>query len=251
MLERGWAQIFVMGVHKKWFWPEPGLGTGFCQSLEQECGVRELFQNGADGLSCLFVAGIVPETIRTLLEEQSGKRQGLGDGEALVVTEVRFKTQHDGNTLDVIDLGGKSWCGATSTVVSISPWFALGSIQCGIKLGSPKPFGTIFQVQYHAAIRSHAKHELAAIGSVARRIESETMLMGYTLHNPQRRVGSGFARSIMISEKPAWPTVYLMMGAGHRQHGDQLAGGVWRIRRDHIRSACIVLGFLVRLGQFP
>ena len=222
--------MFVMGIHKKWFWPESGLGTGFCQSLEQECGVREHFQNGTDGLSCLFVAGIVPETIRTLLEEQSGERQGLSNGEALVIAEVRFKTQHGGSALDVVDLSSKSWYRDIRIVVFISPWFALGGIQCGIKLGSPEPLGTIPQVQYYAAIRSHAKHELAAVGSVARRIESETMLMGYTLHNPQRRVGSGFARSIMISEKPAWPTVYLMIGAGLRQHGDQLAGGVWRIR---------------------
>ena len=170
--------MFMMGTHKKWFWPESGLGTGFCQSFEQECGVREPFQNGTDGLSCLFVAGIVPEAIRTGLEEQSGERQGLGNGEALVVTEVRFKTQHDGNTLDVVDLSGKSWCGDISVVVFISPWFALGGIQCGIKLGSPKPLGTIPQVQYYAAIRSHAKQELAAVGSVARRIESETFLMG-------------------------------------------------------------------------
>ena len=170
--------MFMMGTHKKWFWPESGLGTGFCQSLEQECGVRELFQNGADGLSCLFVAGIVPETIRTLLEEQSGERQGLSNGEALVIAEVRFKTQHGGSALDVVDLSGESWCGDTRVVVSISPWFALGGIQCSIKLGSPEPLGTIPQIQYHAAIRSHAKHELAAVGSVARRIESETFLMG-------------------------------------------------------------------------
>ena len=215
--------MFVMGIHKKWFWPESGLETGFCQSFEQLCGVREPFQNGADGLSCLFVAGIVPEAIRTLLEEQSGERQCLGDREALVVTDVRFKTQHDGNTLDVVDLSGESWCGD-------SPCFALGGIQCGIKLGSPELLGTIPQVQYYTAIRSHVKHELATKRSAARRIDSETILMGYTLHNPQRRVGSGFAMSIMISEKPAWPTVYIMKGAGLRQHGDQLAGGVWRIR---------------------
>ena len=149
--------MFMMGTHKKWFWPESGLGTGFCQSLEQECGVRELFQNGADGLSCLFVAGIVPETIRTLLEEQSGERQGLSNGEALVIAEVRFKTQHGGSALDVVDLSGESWCGDTRVVVSISPWFALGSVQRGIKLGSSKPLGTILQVQYPATICGHAK----------------------------------------------------------------------------------------------
>jgi hypothetical protein len=170
--------MFVMGTHKKRFWPESGLGTGFCQSLEQECGVREPFQDGTDGLSCLFVARIVPEAICPGLEEQGGERQGLGNGEALVITEVRFKAQYGGSALDVVDLSGKSLCRATRVVVSISPWFALGGIQCGIKLGSPEPLGTILQVQYYASIRSHEKQELAAKGSTSRRIESETFLVG-------------------------------------------------------------------------
>ncbi|MBF0585010.1 MAG: hypothetical protein HQL80_12370 [Magnetococcales bacterium] len=58
-------------------------------------------------MTCLLITGIVPEAIRTLLEEQSGERQGLGNGEALVVTDVRFKTQHSGSALDVVDLSGK------------------------------------------------------------------------------------------------------------------------------------------------
>lgn len=252
MPERRWPQMFLVRTNKKWFWPESGLETGFCQSFEQERCVRELFQNGTDGLACLFVAGIVHEAIRAVPEKQSGERQGLGDGEALVVTKVWFKTQHDGNTLDVVDLSGKSWCGYISVVVvPISPRFALGSIQRGIKLGSSKPLGTILQVQHSAAIRSHAKQGLATVRSAAGGIESETFLMGYTFHNPQRRVRSSFSGAIMVVENPAWPTVHIMEGAGLRQYGDQLTGGVDKIGRDHIGSACIVLRFLVRLAKFP
>ena len=168
----------VMRTDKKWLWPESGLGTGFCQSFEGVHGVWEHFQNGTDSLSCFFVARIVPEAVCTGQEGQGGNRQGLGNGETLVGTDVRFKTQDGGSTMDVIDLGSKSRSQSTDTIVSIVPWFALGGIQCGIKLGSPKPLGPIPQIQHPATIRSHPEQGLATVGRAARRIKGEIMPMG-------------------------------------------------------------------------
>ena len=176
--ERGWTQISVPGTYKKRFWPESGLETGFCQPFERKHRVQKPFQNGTDGLSRLFVAGIVPEAIRTGLEEQSGDRQGLGNGETLIITDIWFESQNAGNTLDVIDLSGKSWCGASSIVVAISPWFALGGIQCGIKLGTPQPFEPVPQIQHPASIRSYLEQGLATVRSAARGIKGEIFPVG-------------------------------------------------------------------------
>ena len=232
--------------------------TSFWRFLECQSIEATLTQNGhlthheIPSVASLRPGGHFPRIGWPVSPEYAWDAQHSSDSLPLPAAQFRRHPQQPNRTPQLAHLGRKALL-AAPLVAGLRPGLACGCLQRRLEVCPPEALHfhrdfaatlpiSVFFVLLEAPVAGHRRQALAAVGNVARRVESETVAVNLAAHHPNRKTGTRLALPVMVARQPARLLIPAATGPPVGELGNQSSFLVRMVGRDHIRVAAVCIG---------